>query len=125
MKINRESVKAMLKRIGRAIANPNYLLCFLLAWMVTNGWCYLFILLGRWLHISWMSWVGMAYASLLWLPFTPEKILTVGLSIFFLRLFFPKDERTLALLREEYELLKDKVRAHREKKHPHTEEDQP
>ena len=123
--MSRESVTAMLRRVGRAVSNPSYILCFLLAWMITNGWCYLFILFGRWLHIRWMSWVGMAYASLLWLPFTPEKILTIGLSIVFLRLFFPKDERTLALLREEYRLLKDKVRAHREKKHPHAEENRP
>ncbi len=116
MQITKDSVKRVLKRIGRAIANPNYLLCFALAWMVTNGWCYLFILFGRLFNISWMSWVGGAYAALLWLPFTPEKILTLGLSILFLRLLFPKDERTLQLLRDEHELLKRKLRSHREKK---------
>ena len=78
--------------------------------MITNGWCYLFLLFGTWFSCKWMTIVGGAYASLLWLPFTPEKILTLGLSILFLRWLFPHDQKTLQALHDEYTLLRQKLR---------------
>ena len=89
------------------LLNPRLLLCFCLSWMITNGWSYLFVLIGGCFGISWMTWVGGTYLGLLWLPFTPEKIITVTLSILFLRLFFPNDKRTLAQLRMEFHHLRD------------------
>ena len=39
-----------LKKILVFLARPRFLLCFGLAWMLTNGWAYLFVLLGPALH---------------------------------------------------------------------------
>lgn len=111
MQIEKSSVKKRLKKLLAALLNPSFLLCFGLAWMITNGWCYLFLLLGSLLSCTWMTIVGGAYASLLWLPFTPEKILTLSLAILFLRWFFPHDQRTLQALRDEYSLLRQKLRS--------------
>ena len=84
----------------RFFANKKFALCVCLAWFVTNGWSYALLFLGNRLHIGWMQKTALAYIALLWLPATPEKIATFALAIALLRLFFPKDEKTLALLRE-------------------------
>ncbi len=94
--------------------NPRLLLCFGLGWMITNGWSYLFVLFGSLFSIPWMQIAGAAWLAFLWFPFTPEKIITVALAIFFLRIFFPHDTHTLAVLRAQYHKLRRLLR----KKHP-------
>ncbi len=103
MDFSRNNIKKKLKKIARFIFNPRFLLCFGIAWMITNGWCYVLTFLGKLFDITWMMVVGASYAGLLWLPFTPEKLLTIIIAIFLLRLIFPCDKNTLAVLREEFE----------------------
>lgn len=94
-----------LRRIGQRVLafllNPRLLLCLGIGWMITNGWCYLFLFFGLRYGIGWMAAVGGAYAAFLWFPFTPEKIVTVAIALFLLRLLFPHDRATLAVLQEE------------------------
>ena len=113
---NNRTWKKTLRRWVRFFLNPRLLLCFGIAWMITNGWCYVFILLGTWLNIGWMLAVGTAWAGVLWLPFTPEKLITLIIAIFLLRLLFPGDEKTLALLHEEKQKLYAKWRARRQQR---------
>ncbi len=68
--------------------------------MITNGWSYVLLALGILLDINWMTVVAGTYMALLWFPFTPEKIITAAIAIALLRLWFPNDEKTLAVLRE-------------------------
>lgn len=98
--ITNEKLKLWLKKLVWLFLNPRLLLCLLIAWMITNGWCYIFIAVGAFFRIDWMFWVGTVYGGFLWFPFTPEKILTVIIAIFLLRVFFPKDEKTLGVLKE-------------------------
>jgi len=42
------------------------------------------------------------------LPFLPEKIITVGIAIVLLRLLFPKDEKTVRVLRDMHSRAKEK-----------------
>ena len=109
-------IKEWLKKAARVLLNPRLVLCFALAWMITNGWCYLAILIGTWANISWLTLVGSAYAGFLWLPFTPEKIVTVFLSIALLRLLFPKDEKTLKFLKDKLAQLKSGMKQKRANK---------
>lgn len=109
-------IKEWLKKAARVLLNPRLVLCFALAWMITNGWCYLAILIGTWANISWLMLVGSAYAGFLWLPFTPEKIVTVFLSIALLRLLFPKDEKTLKFLKDKLTQLKSGMKQKRANK---------
>ena len=69
--------------------------------------------LGKLLEIMWMQTVAGAYLAILWIPATPEKILTVIIAIFLLKKLFPKDEKTLGILRNFSEKVKNK---HQEKK---------
>lgn len=98
------------------ILNPRLLLCLFIAWMITNGWSYVFTVLGGLLEIQWMVITGTAYMSLLWVPFTPEKILTVIIAIFLMRLIFPRDEKTIGVLHDELHKLKLAYRRQREKR---------
>ena len=51
-----------------------------------------------------------AYLAFLWIPFSPEKIVTVGIAMGLLRVFFPNDKKTLGILRSLY----DKAKKRRE-----------
>ena len=95
----REGLQEMLRRWARFLLNPRLLLCLAIAWMLTNGWSYVMFGLGMLLKIHWMRVVGVAYMSFLWLPFTPEKLVTVVLAIGLMRLLYPRDRRTLGTLR--------------------------
>lgn len=104
----KDKIRNKLKRWGRFLLNPRLLLCLFIAWMITNGWSYILFAIGMLLKINWMRVVGGAYMSLLWLPFTPEKIITVLLAIALLRLIYPRDRRTLGVLRAKLRRLKGK-----------------
>ena len=97
-----------IKRLTALFFNPRFLLCFGLAWLVTNGWAYAVAALGAVLESGWMLAVSGAYLTFLWFPFTPEKVLTLTLAILLLRWLFPKDEKTLGSLRQMYASLKKK-----------------
>ena len=88
-----------LKGAVKFILNPRLLLCFGIAWMITNGWSYVMLAVGTWLGIGWMIAVASAYLTILWLP-SSEKILTCAIAIILLRLLFPKDRYTLGVLRD-------------------------
>lgn len=81
------------------ILNPHYLLCYSIAWLITNGWAYVFTVAGSMFDISWMLAVGSGYLALIWLPLTPEKLITLAIAILLLRRLFPNDQKTLAVLR--------------------------
>ena len=95
----REGMRDMARRWARFLLNPRLLLCLVIAWMITNGWSYVMFGLGMLMKIHWMRVVGGAYMSFLWLPFTPEKLVTVLLAIGLMRLLYPRDRRTLGVLR--------------------------
>lgn len=96
----KEKIKAWTKKILLFIANPRLLLCFAIAWMITNGWAYILFGLGTYFGITWMTAVGGAYLAFLWLPISPEKIVTCAIAVALLRWFFPDDTKTLAVLKE-------------------------
>ena len=68
---------------------PTMLVSFFSAWMITNGWSYLLAALAS----GWLRGIALAYIGLLWLPITPEKLITIPLSIFIQRKLFMKEVR--------------------------------
>lgn len=111
---NTAKVKEKIKKVLWFFANPRLWLCLGLAWIITNGWSYILIGIGTALDITWMKVVASGYLAFLWFPITPEKIVTVAIAIFLMKLIFPKDEKTLAVLSNWYEKAKEK---HKRKKH--------
>lgn len=95
----RKFLSELLLKAVKFILNPRLLLCFGIAWMITNGWSYIMLAVGTWLGIGWMIAVASAYLTILWLP-SPEKILTCAIAIVLLRLLFPRDKHTLGVLQD-------------------------
>ena len=113
-------MKERLKKIAQFLLNPRLVICLAIAWMITNGWSYVLFALGTYFQIDWMTVVAGAYLAFLWIPFTPEKLITFTIAIALLRWLFPNDQKTLAVLRRWYEKAKSAVRRkkaeHQEKK---------
>ena len=111
-----DKLKQNLKKALQFIANPRLILCFLAGWMITNGWSYIMFGLGTYFGINWMIAVSGAYLAFLWLPISPEKIVTCAIAIALLRWLFPQDEKTLAVLRGWYEKAKSAIHTRKERK---------
>lgn len=50
-----------------------YIISFMIAWFITNGWAYVLAITG--------NKIAIAYITLLWFPGTPEKMITIPLSL--------------------------------------------
>ena len=108
-------IKIKIKKVIQFLLNPKLLLCFGVAWMITNGWSYIMLGVGTFMRIPWMIAVSGAYLAFLWLPISPEKILTVIIAIGLLQFFFPKDEKTLGVLKDLLARLKGALKNRKEK----------
>ena len=105
-------MKEKIRKAIRFITNPRLLICFGIAWMITNGWAYVFLGIGTFCGVAWMSAIAGTYLAIIWLPVSPEKIITIAITMVLLRLLFPDDEKTLGKLRE----MRDKLKFKKKKK---------
>ena len=115
-KRKRKMIKEKLQKIIEFILNPRLLLCFGIAWIITNGWSYILFAIGTYYNIGWMLAVSGAYLTFLWLPISPEKLVTVAISIALLRFLFPNDKKTLAVLIDMKNKVKEAVKRKKEEK---------
>lgn len=111
----RNKIKYWTKTVLEFIFNPRLLLCFGLAWIITNGWAYIALTIGTWLKISWLTALASTYLMVMWFPFTPEKIITIIIAIFLLKLLFPNDKKTLEKLCKMKEKVKTASKQMRDK----------
>ena len=111
-----DKLKQNLKKALQFIANPRLIICFMIGWLITNGWSYILFGIGTYLEIPWMIAVSGAYLAFLWLPISPEKLVTFAIAIALLRWLFPNDEKTLAVLKGWYAKAKAAVRTRRARK---------
>lgn len=114
-------MKEKLKKILQFFANPRLLFCIAIAWMITNGWSYIMMGIGTYWGITWMTVVAGAYLTFLWLPISPEKVVTFAIAIALLRWLFPNDQKTLAVLKDLYEKAKRAI-SKKKKSQEHYEE---
>lgn len=110
--------KRMLRnKIGKVIQfiiNPHLLLCFGIAWLITNGWSYVLLSIGMYCGIRWMIAVASGYLAFLWLPISPEKIVTIAIAMLLLRCIFPNDQKTLGMLKNIRSKFRNKSRIDKE-----------
>lgn len=106
----KEKIKSFFKKAIQFLLNPRLLLCFGIGWMITNGWSYVMFGLGTWLGNEWLIGISSAYLAFLWLPVSPEKLVTVTIAIWLMKLIFPNDEKTLGTLRQMLASIKKTVR---------------
>lgn len=103
-------MKAKIKKVIQFIVNPRLVLCWGIAWIITNGWSYVMLALGTYFDITWMQVLAGGYVTFLWLPVSPEKIVTAAIAMVLLRILFPNDEKTLAVLKDLYAKAKSKLK---------------
>lgn len=120
------AIRKTAEKIIQFLLNPHLLLCVGIAWLITNGWSYIMFLLGTYWQIGWMIAVSSAYLAFLWLPVSPEKIMTVLIAMALLRIFFPKDQKTLGVLKELHKkfLKKETTKEHNSAHHTTETEEQ-
>ena len=111
-----DKLKQNLKKALQFIANPRLIICFMIGWLITNGWSYILFGIGTYLESPWMIAVSGAYLAFLWLPISPEKLVTFAIAIALLRWLFPNDQKTLAVLKGWYAKAKSAIRTRRERK---------
>ena len=81
--------------------NWRILVIYVPIWFIMSGWTYLFIYLGTRHHVGWMLAAGTFWATALWLPFTPEKLITVPLTLYlYVKLFGSGNEKLEHMLVE-------------------------
>ena len=111
-----DKLRQNLKKTLQFIANPRLIMCFMIGWVITNGWSYIMFGLGTYYGVEWMVAVSGAYLAFLWLPVSPEKIVTCAIAIALLRWLFPGDQKTLAVLHGWYDKAKNAIHARKERK---------
>lgn len=84
----KQRIKTLLVKTYNFLKDWRTAISFLIAWMITNGWCYLFILFGSIFDIKWLLGIGTGYLAFLWLPCTPEKLITIPLALFIKKKLF-------------------------------------
>ena len=89
----------LLKTLKNFFVNPHLVICFAIAWIITNGWAYASLVLGTRFGIKWLTVVAGAYIAVLYSPLCAEGIPTFIIAIGLMKLLFPKDEKTLRLIR--------------------------
>lgn len=63
--------------------------CLLISWIITNGWAYIFVILGPILNAKWMTIAGSGWIAILWMPWTLEKpLVTIPLAGLIYRLIY-------------------------------------
>ena len=85
--VNKAKIKPFMK--------PTLAISFMLAWFLTNGWAYLLAAIGS----GWVRAVALTYISILWLPFTPEKLITIPLAFFIQKILFIILPRKLKIIK--------------------------
>ena len=63
-------MKVKIKKVIQFLLNPKFLLCFGIAWLITNGWSYILLGIGTYFGIGWMVALAGGYLALLWLANT-------------------------------------------------------
>ena len=96
MEPKKTSLWQRIKRLLILLLNWRFLICFGLAWMITNGWSYVLFALGTVTGSTWMLAVSGAYLAFLWLPISPEKVVTCAIALLLVRLMFPKHQKALS-----------------------------
>ena len=90
-----EKWKPKLRLWSKLILNWRFVVCFGIGWMITNGWSYILLVIGLLMKIKWMTAISLGYLAILWIPFSPEKIVTTAIALFLVRRLFPKHNREL------------------------------
>lgn len=90
--IKAENIRPILKDIYTTIKpylTPTMLVSFGIAWLITNGWAYILVIIGK----GWVRAVASAYVVFLYFPATFEKPITIWIATRIQKLLFMKGKK--------------------------------
>ena len=61
------------------------LVCYLPFWFIASGWAWLFSIIGT----GWLRGIALGWLTFLWMPWCPEKLITIPLAIWLHKKLFP------------------------------------
>ena len=76
----KQKIKIKLKQFWHIYGTPKMLVSFGIAWLITNGWSYVCLYIGKMYGITWLTTISASYIAFLFLPFTVEKIVTIWIA---------------------------------------------
>ena len=109
-----------IKGVLRLLVNWRFLICFGIAWIITNGWSYILLALGTLTQNAWMLAVSGAYLAFLWLPISPEKVVTCAIALALVRFLFPSHQ---IALKEQLQLVFQSKPKNKKPKNPPSHDD--
>ena len=90
IKYHKDDIKAIIRKVIIFFKDWCNAISVIIAWLITNGWGWIFMFLGRFLSINWMKYIGNAYVAFLWLPWVNEKVVTIALALLIRKILFGK-----------------------------------
>lgn len=92
---------AWLWKYLKPFTNFRFLISFGIAWLITNGIWYIMAFVPMNLP-DWLVWISRSYVAFLYIPTTPEKLITIPMAIFFQTQLFKNDTKTKKQLQDMY-----------------------
>lgn len=62
------------------------LVCYLPFWFIFTGWTYVALAIGN----TWWKTISGVWLGIMWMPFAPEKLITIPLAIWLHKKLFPR-----------------------------------
>lgn len=92
----------------RPFLSWKFLISYLIPFAIVNGWAWLGSIMFTMGIRNWYTSISLTWLGLLWLPFVPEKLITIPASIWIHTKLFKNDPKTRAQLDAMYaEAIKD------------------
>lgn len=66
------------------------LICYLPFWMLFTGWTYVALAIGN----AWWKTAAGVWLAWMWMPWCPEKLITIPLTIWLHKILFPNKSTT-------------------------------
>lgn len=66
------------------------LVCYLPFWFIFTGWTYVALAIGN----TWWKTISGVWLGIMWMPFAPEKLITIPLAIWLHKKLFPNRATT-------------------------------
>lgn len=81
--------------------NWRFLVSYSVPFMLINGWAWIGVFLFPY-YKNWFTIASVSWMTFLWMPFTPEKLVTIPMAIWIHTLIFKHEKRTRAMLDQMY-----------------------
>jgi hypothetical protein len=77
--------KQIFNKYIRPFLTWRFIICYLPLWFIFTGWTYVAIAVGP----TWLRTIGTSWLAWMWMPWCPEKLITLPVAIWLHKKLFP------------------------------------